>query len=437
MKSTVNKVQGLTHKLDIEVPAERVQSAFDKVYKGIQKNATVKGFRKGKAPLATIRTIYGDRVKQDVLNDLISESYQTALDKHSLEPVGYPKIHFEQFVEDGVFTFTAEFEIRPEIELKKYEGLEIEKEILAVDDQQIQDVLENVRQSQAQTAPVLEDRGIQDGDIVEIDFNGFVDGQPLEHGSAEGRLLEIGSGRFIEGFEEGLKGMKAGQQRDLNLKFPDDYQSQDIAGKPVQFKVTVKNIKKKVLPELNDELAAKSGQFKTLQEFKDAIRKDITEQEERRIRDELRNRVLRQLVKANPVEVPRSLMEQQKQVIVQDVQQRMSQQGMTEADFEQYKSKWDGDFTQSAAFMVQSTFLVDALADKLNLRAQPADIEAKIDEFTRQTGIERDKVAEFYSKPERRSRLAFQVTEERVVAYLLDKAKITEKPKDKITDIER
>lgn len=437
MKSTVNKLEGLTRKLAIEVPADRVQSAFDKVYKGIQKNATVKGFRKGKAPLATIKSIYSDRVRQDVLNDLISESYQSALDEHSLEPVGYPKIHFEQFIEDGVFHFTAEFEVRPEINLKAWEGLEVEKEILAIDEKQVDDVLENVRQSQAQTVPVLEDRGVQDSDIVEIDFVGTVDGQPLEGGSAEGRLLEIGSGRFIEGFEEGLKGMKAGQQRDLNLSFPADYQAAEIAGKPVLFKVTLKSIKKKVLPELNDELAAKSGQFKTLPEFRDAIRKDMQDQEERRIKDELRNRVLRQLVKANPVEVPQSLMEQQKQVIIQDVQQRMMQQGMNEAEFEEYKKKWDADFTQSAGFMVQSTFLVDALADKLNLRAQPADLEAKIDEFARQTGIERAKVAEFYGKPERRSRLAFQVTEERVIAYLLEKAKVTEKPKDKITDVER
>ncbi len=437
MKSTVNKVLGLTRKLDIEVPADRVQSAFDKVYKGIQKNATIKGFRKGKAPLATIRTVYGDRVKNDVLNDLISASYQAALDQHVLEPVGYPKIHFDQFVEDGAFTFTAEFEVRPEIELKKFEGLEVEKEILKVEDKQIDEILENVRQSQAQTVPLLEDRGVADNDVAEIDFEGFIDGKPLEGGSGQGHMLEIGSGRFIAGFEEGLMGLKIGQNRDLDLKFPDDYQAQDIAGKAVHFKVFLKSIKKKVLPELNDELAAKSGQFKTLAEFKDAIRKDITESEQKRINEELRNRVLRQLVKANPVEVPQSLLEQQKQVIVKDVEQRMTQQGMGPKDFEQYKTKWDPDFTQSAMFMVQSTFLVDAVANKLNLQAKESDLEAKIDEFVKQTGIERAKVAEFYAKPDRRTRLSHQVTEERAVAYLLEKAKIVEMPKEKLTDIDK
>lgn len=434
MKSTLNKLQGLARQLAIEVPAERVQSAFDKVYKGIQKNATVKGFRKGKAPLATVRSLYAERVRQDVLNDLISEAYQAALDEHQLEPVGYPKIHVDQFDEQGIFKFTADLEIRPSVELKKYEGLDVETEAIKIEDPQIDAVLESVRQEKAEAVTVFEDRGAAEGDLAELDFSGFVDGAPLENGSAEGHLLEIGSNGFIEGFEQGLIGMKIGESRELNLTFPANYNNQDIAGKPVLFKVKLKGLKKKVLPELNDELAAKSGPFKTLVEFRAAIRKEIEASEQKRIRDELRNRVLRQLVKNNPVDIPQSLLAQQKEVIVNDVRARMTQQGMSAEDFEQYKSKWDQEFDQSAAFMVQSTFLVDALADKLNLRAKPADIEAKIDEFSHQTGIERAKVAEFYGKSERRSRLSFQVTEERVVNFLIEKAALREVPRDQIKD---
>ncbi len=433
MKSTLNKLEGLVRKLNIEIPAERVKSAFDKVYRGIQKNATVKGFRKGKAPMATIKAMYSDRVRQDVLNDLISDTYQSALDEHKLEPVGYPKVNFEQFVEDGAFVYTAEFEIRPEIEVKKYEGLEVEKEILEVDDSRIMEVLENIRQTQGETAPVLEDRGAQNEDVVDIDFDGFINGAPLENGSGKGRLLELGSNRFIPGFEDGVVGMKVGDSKELHLEFPKDYHA-DVAGKSVTFKIKLNAIRKKVLPELNDEFAAKSGKYKTLDEFKDAIRKDIEESEQRRIRDDLRNRVLKALVKNNPVEVPKGLAAQQKEMIIEDVRGRMSEQGMSPEQFEEYKSKWDKDFDQSAAFMVQSTFLVDSLADKMQLRARQEDFEAKLDQFAQQTGIERDKVAEFYGKPERRSRLMFQITEERVVNHLLEKAKIKEVKKDKLSE---
>lgn len=429
MKATLDKLDGLVRKLNIEVPATQVQSAFEKVYRGIQKNANVKGFRKGKAPLATIRSIYAERVRQDVLNDLISDSYGQALSDHKLEPVGYPQINIQEFIENGAFIYSAQFEVRPEVHIKKSEGLEIEKEILQIGDEQIQSVLENIQKGQAQTVPLLEDRSLVKGDLAVLDFEGFIDGQPLENSKAEGRTLEVGHAQFIDGFEDGLVGMKAGEERTLNLKFPDEYHAKEIAGKPVTFKVKLQSISKRELPEINDELAKKVGSFQNLQELKDAIKKDITEGEERRIRDELRNSVLKALVDANPVEAPPSLVAQQKEMIVADVKEKLSQQGLGEAEFQDYVTKWDADFTSSATFMVQSTFLVDALAIKLNLRAQPADIEGKIDEFAKQTGIDRARVAEFYNENDRRSRLAFQITEERVVNYLIEKAKIKEVPK--------
>lgn len=427
MKSTVDKVDGLLRKLNIEVPAEKVQSSFDRVYKDIQKNATIKGFRKGKAPLATIKSIYEERVKQDVLNDIISESYQHALDTHSLEPIGYPKIHFDKFADEGIFSYSAEFEIRPEVKMTKYEGLEIQTETVDVTEKQVNDILENIRQGQAQTSPLLIERPLQEGDVAEIDFSGMMDGAPLEGGSGEGRHLEIGAKQFIPGFEEGLVGMSIGQTRELNLEFPKDYHAAEIAGKSVKFTVSLKGIKKKELPELNDEFATRVGKYANLEALKEAIRNDVKASEEKRVRDELRNNVLKELVNKNPVQVPAGLLAQQKQMIINDVHERMQQQGMSEQQFEEYKQKWDQDFEQSAAFMVQSTFLVDFLAEKLGLKATPQDIEAKIDEYTRQTGIEREKVAEFYNKSERRSRLSFQITEERVVNHLIDKAKITQK----------
>jgi len=432
MKSTVDKLEGLSRKINVEVPAEKVQQAFERVYKSIQKKANIKGFRPGKAPLATIKTMYGDQVKSDVVNDLINEAYQTALDEHKIEPVGYPKISFNALDEDKNFAFNAEFEVRPDVELKKYEGLPVLKEKLDIPADRVTTVLENMRSGQAETVMVFEDRSLRDGDVAVVDFTGLVNGEPLPNGSAVGHELEIGTNQFIEGFEEGLVGMKIGESRTLNLRFPEGYHEATLSGAPVTFQTKLTGMKKKVLPELNDELAKKVGEFQSLDELKARILKDLEEGEQKRILEEMRNRMVRSLVDANPVEAPRSLVEQQKEALIEDFKGRLKQQGLAEKDFDEYKSKWGKEFEESATFMVKSTFLLDALADKLGLRAEEAELDAKIDEYGKQTGIEMARLKEFYNKPERRSRLSFQVTEEKVVNYLIGKAQVTEVDKEKL-----
>lgn len=426
MKSTIETQDGLMRKLAIEIDATKVQSAFDHVYKEIQKSANLKGFRKGKAPLATIKSMYADKVRDDVLNDLVSEGYQWALNEHSLNPIGYPKLNFENLDPAANFKFTAEFEVRPEVKVEKYEGLKVEKEKLVINEEQVNNILENIRTSQAELVPVFEDRAAISGDTADINFDGYVDGQPLPGGKADNHMLELGAGQFIEGFEDGVIGMKTGEEKEINLKFPDEYHNNEIAGKPVLFKVKLNGLKKKSFPEINDELAKKTGEFDTLDELKAAIREDITQNEERRIKEDLRNQVLKKLVEENPVEAPQTLKDQQKQMIIDDVKQRLAQQGMGDKDFEEYKSKWADDFEDSAKFMVQSTFLVDALADKLDFRATPQDIQQKIADYSQETGIEVARLNEFYNDSDKRSRLGFQLTEEKVVSYLIDKADITE-----------
>jgi trigger factor len=434
MKSTVDKLEGLSRKINVEVPAAKVQQAFDRVYKTIQKKANIKGFRPGKAPINTIKSMYGEQVASDVINELFNEAYPAALDQHSLEPVGYPKVNFTQPpVENADFLFSAEFEVRPDVEVAKFEGLSVLKEKMESLDDRVNTILENIRSGQAESVTVFEDRALSEGDVAVVDFNGKVGGQPLPGGSAEGHELEIGAKQFIEGFEEGLIGMKAGDSRVLNLRFPEGYHEASLSGAPVDFDVTLKAIKRKVIPEMTDELAAKlGGDFKTVEELKERISKDIEASEDRRIRDDMRNRIVKSLVEANPVDAPKSLVDQQKAALIEDFKGKMKQQGMTDSQFDEYKTKWDADFTDSATFMVKSTFLIDALADKLSLRATPAEIEAKIAEYGSQTGIEPERLQEFYGKPERRSRLSFQVTEEKVIDYLIGKANVTEVTKEQL-----
>ncbi|AFY03321.1 trigger factor [Bdellovibrio bacteriovorus] len=428
MKSNVEKVSNLSRKLNIEVPAAAVQTAFQKIFNGIQKEVTIKGFRKGKAPLATVKSLYGDRVKQDVVQDLIQKHYAEALNEHKLEPISYPEFEFADPTENKDFSFSAAFDVRPEIALKKYEGLEVEKEKAEFDAKKIDQVLENIRASRATFEVVAEDRAVTMSDIAVINFEGFMGGQPLENGSGTDHHLELGAKQFIEGFEDGIVGMKKGETKTLSLKFPDPYHSAELAGKPVEFKVTLNQIKAKVLPELTNEFLATLGGPTDLETLKKSIQEDLEQTETKRIEDAFKNRLLKALVKENPVEVPQSLMKEQKASLVEDFKKRMSEQGMGPDDFASYVEKWDGDFEKTAAEMIQSSFLVDAIAKKHDLFCKKEDLDAKFAEYAQQTGIEESRIKEFYGRPEQASRLTYMLTEEKVIAFLNKSVKVKEVP---------
>lgn len=434
MKSSIEKVSNLERRLNIAIPADVVASHFDRVFKGIQRQANIKGFRPGKAPLSTIKTMYGDQVKNDVAQELIQKHYFEALKEHALDPINYPEFEFDVPHEDAEFSFTANFEVRPEVELKKYEGLHLTTEKFDVPENKVTEVLENIRASRAQLVDVLEDRPAQNGDVTVIDFEGSVDGKPLENGSATGHHLELGANQFIEGFEPAIIGMKIGDQKTVSLKFPDPYHAPELAGKPVEFKVALKGLKKKELPELTDEFVKTLGGIESLDKLKSTIREDLEQNEKKRIESDTKNRLLKELVRNNPVQVPPSMLAEQKQALVEDMKRRMTEQGMGETEFEEYAQKWDKDFESTAAEMIQSGFLVDAIAKKHELRWSEADLEKKYEEYAQQTGIDLERIKDFYSRPEQTQRLTYMITEEKVIEFLLKSAQIKEVDKAQLKD---
>lgn len=434
MKTNIEKVSSLHHKINVEVPATVVQTAFNRIFNDIQKEVTVKGFRKGKAPIATIKSMYSDRVKQDVAQELIQMHYIKALTEHKLEPISNPEFEFDIPNEAKDFSFSASFDVRPEVKLGKYEGLEVEKEKLVFDDKKVDEVLENIRASRATFEDVLEVRPAKMGDVAIVDFEGFVDGKPLENGAGTNHNLELGAKQFIEGFEDGIVGMKVGDSKTLNLKFPSPYHSAELAGKPVEFKVKLTGLKKKVLPELNDEFLATLGGPTSLEELKKTIREDLEGSEQKRVEDAFKNRLLKKLVQANPVEVPPSLLKDQKNSLIADFQKRMNEQGMSPADFKDYIVKWDADFEKTAGEMIQSSFLIDAIAKKHDLFAKEEDLDAKYKEYAAQTHIEEARIREFYSRPEQTSRLSYMITEEKVINFLNKTVKVKEVSADQLKD---
>lgn len=433
MKVNLEELSKLERRLNIEVPLEKVAKAFQRIYQEFQKQATVKGFRKGKAPLDKIKGIYKDEARSNVLQDLVQEHFFQAIDQHNLKPIHQPRLKIQELDEAKAFSFSADFEIHPEITLKNYENLSVKKEKLDVSEKVIQETLEKMQAQQAELVPVFEDRPAQNGDVVVIDFEGFVDGAPLDNAKGTQHNLELGANQFIPGFEEGLLGAKPGQTKTLNISFPADYHVAQLAGKPVRFEVAVKELKKKSLPAINDELAKKVG-FENLEAMKKAILEDTKRNEEGRIKEDFKNRLLKELAKQNPVDVPKSMLESQKSFLIQDMRERMRGMGMTEENFSEYSSKWDQDFTETATFIVQSSYLINAIAAKESLSANEEDMDKKIQDYIDQTGMDPAKVKSIYNNDEARSRLNNIITEEKVVDFLTSKAKVVEVAKADLKD---
>jgi trigger factor len=436
MKATLENTSALSRKLNIQVPAPSVDSTFENTFKEIQRKANIKGFRPGKAPITTIKSLYSSQVVQDVAQDLVQKHYWQAVKEHSLNPISYPDFEFDPPAQGQEFSFTAVFEVRPEVKLKQFEGLSIEKEKFVLEDARVQTILDNIRGSRAELVTVLEDRPAQKGDVAIIDFKGMIAGAPLENGSAEDFSLELGSSQFIEGFEAGVIGMKVSQNKKLKLKFPDEYQAADIAGKEVEFDVTLKSLKKKDLPELTDSfvktMMGGEGDH-SVASLKKTIIEDIEKTENKRIDGDLKNRVLKKLVELNPVEVPPTMLKEQKQMLVQDAHKRFveeaqksGQVGMTDEQFNQYAIKWDKDFEMTAKQMIQSGFIVDAIATQKNLTWTEEDMDKKLVEYAGQTGLGLDRLKEFYSRPEQQNRLTYMITEEKVIDYVVANSKVKE-----------
>lgn len=425
MKTNVESVSNLGRKLHVEVPSKRVNEEFQKAYKYLQTQVNIKGFRKGKAPINTIKTMYADRVKGDVAQNLVQDAYVSALKEHKLTPVSMPQIDFSEITEDKDFSFTADFEIRPETNIVKKEGFQLEKEKIMVSEDHIKTALENIQNSNSTFESISEDRALKNGDFSVIDFEGFIDGAPLENGAAKGHQLEIGSNSFIPGFEEGLVGMKKGESREVQVTFPAEYHAEQLRSKPVNFKVTLHDIKAKKLPEFDAELLQRIGQ-ESLETLKEQIKKDYESNENMRVEKELRDSLFKKFVEANPVETPQSLVEEQKKALVEDFKNRMKSQGFSDDGFDEYEQKWNDDFKQQAEFMVKSAFLIDKLAEMENLHASDADVEKKFDEMAKQWNLDKEKIKSYYLQNNSFSKLSYQITEDNVFQYLLNKSNVKE-----------
>ena len=388
-----NKQENSTVELVIEVGREEFQAAIEKVYKKQRANIMIPGFRKGKATRKMIENMYGASVfYEDAINELYPEAYAQAVEQEKLDVVGYPKVEMEKIDENG-FEFKAVVTIKPEAKLGKYKGLSAPKTVAKVTAADIE--AEMKPYVDRATRLVSVERAAKKGDTAVIDFEGFLNGVPFEGGKGEGHELELGSGTFVPGFEDGVIGMKLGEEKDITLTFPEDYHA-DLAGKEVVFHVTLHEVKEHQKPKVDDEFAKDVSEFDTLKEFKEDLSKKLTARREEAAQREFESALLEQVVNGMEVEIPDAMVDFRVDEIVEDYARRLSAQGIP---FEQYMQMTGmtletlkADARPGALRQVQVDLALDAVIAAENIEVNEDDIKAEFASLAEQYNMELEKV---------------------------------------------
>ena len=413
-------------KLEITVEAAKFEEAMKKVYFKSAKYFNIPGFRKGKAPMQIVEKYYGKEIfYEDAFNELAGEALEEAVKENKLEVVSKPNIDVTQIEKGKDLIFTAVMQTKPEAELGKYKGIEIKKVEYNVSNEDIEHELGHMQEHNARLVSI-EDRPVESGDIATIDFEGFVDGVAFEGGKAEGHELEIGSNTFIPGFEDQIIGMKIDEEKDINVKFPEEYFSKELAGKDATFKVKVHEIKKKELPELDDEFAKDVSEFDTIDELKADIKAKKEKQNEEKAKYETQEAVIKAVCEEMKVEIPSGMVELEIDNMIKDIENRLSYQGLKLEQYLQMMGKTEADmrkeYEPQAIEGIKSRLALEAVIKLEKIKATDKEIEEKIKEMAKNYGKENDE--EFIKNENVRNYIKQGLESEKAIDFLVKNAKI-------------
>ena len=425
MSVQVETLEKSMAKLTIEVSAEEFETALDKAYKKNKNKISLPGFRKGKAPRAMIEKMYGTGVfYEDAANDLIPGAYESAAKESELEIVAQPSIDVTQIEKGKPFIFTATVAVKPEVTLGDYKGIEVEKKTAEVTDEELQAEIDKVRESNSRMITV-EDRAVQDGDITTIDFEGFVDGEPFEGGKGENYPLTIGSHSFIDNFEEQLIGKNIGEETEVNVTFPEQYQAEELQGKPAVFKVTIKEIKVKELPELDDDFAQDVSEFDTVDEYKEDLKKKLLENKEAALKREKEEDVVGKIIENATMELPDPMVDTQVRQMVQEFSQRIQSQGLSLQQYMQFTGMTPESLTNElqpqALKRIQSRLVLEAVVAAENIETSDEDLEKELEKMAEMYQMEADKLKELVGEEEKKQ-IALDLAVQKAVELVVDAA---------------
>ncbi|MGI6117176.1 MAG: trigger factor [Bilifractor sp.] len=405
------QVETLEHnmaKLTVEVPAEDFVSAIKNVYNRQKKNISIPGFRKGKVPQIMVERMYGPSVfYEDAANDLLPKAYDDALKEEEVKNLkisSRPNVDIKQMEKGKPFIFTAEVAVRPDVKLGDYKGLEVTKQDVAVTDEDVENQLKNEQEQNARLITV-EDRPVEKGDQVTLDYRGTIDGKEFSGGTAEGQELEIGSGTFIPGFEDQLIGMNIGDEKDVEVTFPEDYYAEDLKGKDAVFHCTIHNIQKKELPELNDEFAEDVSEFDTLEEYKADVRKNLEKSRQDQAMQARRDEAASQASQNAEIDIPDLMIQSEAERLLDNIANNLRTQGM---DFQTYLQYTGQTYEQAlngmkpqAEQQLRSRLTLEKIAEVENIEVSDEEVDEEIERMAKQYGIETDKMKDIIAGEER------------------------------------
>ena len=427
MECKVEKTENANEvKLNVTIEAEKFDEAIKKVYFKSAKYFNIPGFRKGKAPMNIVEKYYGKEIfYEDAFNEVVPEELEKAVEENKLQVVSRPDIEVTQIGQGQDLIFTAVFQTKPEAELGKYKGVEIKKIEYKVTEEDIEHELGHMQEHNSRLISV-EDRPVEKGDIANINFEGFVDGVAFEGGKAENHDLEIGSNTFIPGFEDQIIGMKIDEEKDIQVKFPDEYFSKDLAGKDATFKVKVNEIKKKELPTLDDEFAKDVSEFDTLKELKESIKEKKQKENDDRAKYETEDAVIKAVCENVKVDIPSGMVETETENMVKELEQRLAYQGLK---LEQYlqmmgktKEEMQKEYEPQAIEAIKSRLTLEAVIKAEKIEVADVDVEEKMKEMAKNYGRENDE--EFMKNENVRNYIKQGLESEKALEFLVKNAKI-------------
>ena len=421
-------------KLTIEVPAEELEKAIDAAYKKQKNQISIPGFRKGKVPRAMVEKMYGVEVfYEDAANTLMQQNYPSAVEESGVDIVSRPSIDVVQIEKGKPFIYTAEVAVRPEVTLGKYMGVTVTKIDTSVSDDEVAEALEQQRNNNARTISVT-DRPVAVGDTAVIDFEGVVDGVAFEGGKGENHPLEIGSHTFIDNFEDQLVGKNAGDEVEVNVTFPEQYQAADLAGKPATFKVKINEIKAKELPELDDEFAQDVSEFDTLAEYKESLKKNLEEKKENEAKRTKEDEAVQKIIDKSKMDIPEAMIDTQCETMIEEFAQRIAQSGLSMDQYLQFSGLTvDGLKEQvrpEALSRIQASLVLEQIAKDENIEVSDDDVNAEIEKMAASYGMEADKLKEYMGDAEKESMkkdLAINKAVELVMSNVKERAKAKSK----------
>jgi trigger factor len=422
-KVTVEEPSAVTRSITVEVPAAEVAARFERVLREYRRKAVQPGFRKGKVPADVVRRLYWGDVTADVARGLIGDSFEAAVGTAAIEPIAEPEFEILTLEEQLPFTYVAKVEVRPRFEPAGYLGVEVAGESVEVTEEELERLLEEVRQSHATVKKVEEARGLRDGDVAVITFEGTAGGAPVPGGSGKDFPVTLGSNTFPPGFEDNLIGAKAGETREFTIRLPEQFGDPALAGKETLFTATVSEVRERILPALDDEFAKDVGEYQGLEDLKAKMRGNIRHSKEAALRNRLRDTVANRLAELNPVEVPPTMLERRKEQMIADAERYLALRGVPWAEVQKTRASIREDAGPAAEKKARISLILEAIAEREKIAVSDEELAAEIMKIAASNKLEPGEVRRRLIQNETMTGLTAALLEDKTLEWVVDRAK--------------